>query len=142
MSARQVLITRRIKWKFDAKDFLEDTVNGVTGVIPLLTFEANSLVMSVKAYVKSAVTGSTAETVGDGTDVDGYLVDGFAAATGFFPKTYAAASAATEFFGAYAAQGDSMEAKFYNAGDSVDLVLTGTATAGELDFYIDYMVLE
>ena len=68
MSARQTTIVRRVTWKFDAKPFLEDTVSGATGAITLMPIEAKTIVKSVKAYVKTPVAGSSAETVGDGPD--------------------------------------------------------------------------
>lgn len=128
-------------WKFEGQA-LENQVVGATGAITIFEFPAKTVIHSVKAYVKSAVTGATSEIVGDLVDDNGYLVDGFAAATGFFPKTYAAASAGTEFFGALASTGDAIESIYYATANKVVLTLAGTATAGEIDFYIEHTVLE
>lgn len=131
---------RRVTWKFSGQT-QEDIVVGATGAIELFAIPANTLIKSVKAYVKSAVTGATAEVVGDNDSANGYLIDGFAAATGFFPKSYDATTSATEFPGAYQLAGSSDEAKLYTAAKSLLLTLSGTATAGEIDFYIEYMAL-
>lgn len=118
-----------------------------TGVIPILSLPANSLVHSVKAHVLTAAAGSTAEEVGDGTDVDGYLVDNFAAVAGVYPASAedvtcgimqkATTAGATDALDV----SNSPEKKFYSAADTVDYKISGTATAGKIRFYVEFEVL-
>lgn len=118
-----------------------------TGVIPIASLPANSLVHRVQAHVQTLVAGSTAEEVGDGNDVDGFLVDNFASATGVYPLSaedvtcgaYAKASTAGATDALDASRSEAK--KFYSAADTVDFKLTGTATAGKIRFEVEFEVL-
>lgn len=148
MLVKRDRVTKRVKWVFNAAapfNASESEVKtGATGAIELLALPAASVVHSVKAYVKTPVTGATSEVVGDADSANGWLLDGFAASAGFFPKHY---QAATEFIGAYsfvenADDSQGQASKLYAAARTLLLTLGGTATAGEIDFYIDFTVLE
>lgn len=115
-----------------------------TGVIPIFTIPDTCKILKVSAQVLTAVTGSSAEEVGDGNDVDGYLVDNFAASAGAYP-----ASAEDVTCGVYqkattagatdaADVSNSAESKYYASSDTVDFKISGTATAGKIRFFIDF----
>lgn len=118
-----------------------------TGVIPIFSAPANTIVYSVKAEVLTLVAGSTAEEVGDGTDVDGFLVDGFAAATGIYPTSAEAAECGVFQKATTAGATDALdvsnseEIKVYSSADTIDYKISGTATAGKIRFYVDFEVL-
>lgn len=122
----------------------------LTGTIPVFTTGAKCLVHSVKASVLTLVAGSTAEIVGDGDDDNGFLEDGFAAATGVYPL-YSGDPSAT-FAGAYsydknAGATDALDvdtqpkAKYYAASDTIDFKISGTASAGKIVFLIDFEIV-
>lgn len=118
-----------------------------SGTIPIFSAPANCLIRSVRAQVLTAVTGATSEILGDGTDTDGYLVDGFAANTGTYPTSAedvnigvfmkATTAGATDA----ADVSNSAEIKVYGSADTIDFVLGGTATAGKIRFYVDFEVV-
>jgi hypothetical protein len=121
--------------------------SAATGTIAIFSAPANTLIHSVVAHVLTAVTGSSAETVGDGSDADGFLVDGFAASTGVYPLSaedancgvYAKATTA----GATDA-GDvsnSSEKKLYGSADTIDFIISDSASAGKIRFIVDFEVL-
>lgn len=118
-----------------------------TGTLAIASLPANSLVHSVRAHVMTAVTGATSEIVGDGTDTDGYLVDGFAANTGVYPLSAedvncgimqkATTAGATDALDV----SNSAEKKFYSSADTIDFIIGGTATAGKIRFSVEFEVL-
>lgn len=121
-----------------------------TGVIPIFSAPANCLVHAVAAEVLTLVAGSSAEELGDGTDVDGYLVDGFAAATGYFPL-HVQESAAT-FSGVFQFDSDagvtdaadvtkSPKKILYGSADTIDYKISGTATAGKIRFFVEFSIV-
>lgn len=118
-----------------------------TGVIPIFSAPAATLIKSVEAYVLTAVTGSTAEELGDGTDVDGFLVDGFAASTGLYPASAEDANCgvfqkATTAGATDAADvSNSSEVKLYASADTIDFKISGTATAGKILFLVNFEIL-
>ena len=118
-----------------------------TGVIPIFSAPANCLIHKVMAHVQTLVAGSTAETLGDGADVDGYLLDSFAANAGIYPL-----SAEDVLIGVYQKAttagatdpldvSNSPEMKLYASADTIDYVITGTATAGKIRFDVDFEIL-
>lgn len=96
------------------------------GTIPVFTFPAKIFVKSVHALVETALTGATAAILGDGTATNGFLVDGFAGTAAFYNATGSSK-------GSYSGE------KYYSAADTMDLTLTGTATAGKIKFSVDYV---
>lgn len=118
-----------------------------TGVIPIFSAPANCLIHSAQAHVLTAAAGSTAEELGDGTDVDGYLVDNFAAVAGVYPMSAedvtcgilqkATTAGATDALDV----SNSPEKRLYSSADTIDFKLSGTATAGKIRFQIDFEVL-
>lgn len=119
----------------------------LTGVIPIFSAPAGTLIHSVRAQVITAVTGSSAEELGDGTDVDGYLVDGFAATAGIYPASAedvncgilqkATTAGATDALDV----SNSAEKRYYSSADTVDYKISGTATAGKIRFFVEYEVI-
>jgi hypothetical protein len=112
------VMTKTYVWKAS-----EDAV----GVIPVFTFPANVLIKSVHAKVDTIVAGASALEFGD-ADANGFLVNGFAGTVGVYNAT-------GTYKGAYNGE------KFYSAADTLDLTITGTASAGEVKFVIDYIAL-
>lgn len=100
----------------------------VTGTIPVFSFPAKVFVKDVRALVETEVAGSSAETLGDGAAATGFLVDGFAGTVGFYNATGAL-------------KGSFVGEKYYSAADTMDLILTGTASAGKIKFSVDYIAL-
>jgi hypothetical protein len=134
-------------WDADQTNLAADS-RTLTGVIPIFSAPADCVIKSVQAYVLTLVAGSSAEEVGDGTDVDGFLVDGFAAATGLYPLYVTDAS--STFAGAFvfdqnAGATDALDVntvpkdKLYTAADTIDFKITGTATAGKIRFVVKFM---
>jgi hypothetical protein len=121
--------------------------SAVTGVIPIFSAPANCVIHGVKANVLTAVTGSTAEEVGDGVDPDGFLVDNFAAGTGVYPPSAEAATCGVYQKASTAGATDpldvsnSPELKMYTAADTIDYTITGTATLGKILFSVEFEVL-
>jgi predicted aspartyl protease len=107
-----------------------------TGTIPIFNIPANSKVINVEALVDTAITGSTAEILGDGDDDNGYLVDAFAASTGL-----------KQADGAYmigvhdvALDVDTRkDDKIYLSADTIDFKITGNATAGKVTFFVTFV---
>ena len=131
-------------------DLSGDTNTTATGTIPFFSAPAACLIHSVSAYVVTAITGSSAEEVGDGTDVDGFLADGFAAVAGYYPLYNN--DVATTFVGAFqfdstAGATDAADVaitpkkKLYASADTIDFKISGTATAGKVIFTVDFEVL-
>lgn len=112
----------------------------VTGTIAIFSAPANCVIHKVAAEVLTAVTGATAETVGDGADVDGYLVDAFAATAGYYPTSVnqTACGVYQKVAGATDAADAAPEVMVYSAADTIDYVITGTATAGKIRFIVDF----
>lgn len=135
--------------------FLWDVLGGAghdskaaTGTIPIFSAPAGCKINKVVANTIVAVTGSTAEEVGDGVDPDGYIKDGFAASIAVLPL-----SAEDALIGAYqqkttagatdaADVSNSWESKVYAAADTIDYVITGTATAGKIEFLVEFEQLD
>lgn len=80
----------------------------------------NSMVLRVVHRVDEVMTGVTALEVGDGDDADGWIVSGL-----IDPAT--AGDFAADIDAAYPALGG----KIYTAGDTIDIAITGIATAGK-----------
>jgi len=137
---KKVKLQHKFQWEVGGVGVDSSTV---TGVIPIFSAPAGCLITSAKAYVQTAVTGSTAEELGDGTDVDGYLVDNFAASTGIYPTSVNDATCGVfmKVDGATDAADAAPEVKLYASADTIDFKITGTATAGKILFLIDFEVL-
>jgi hypothetical protein len=134
---------KRFLWDFAAGAGSDSSA--ATGTIAICSVPANSFVFSVEAEVVTAVTGSTAEEVGDGTDPNGWLVDGFAASGGFYPSSAATAASAgvlAQAAGATDAGDVTREGKLYASADTIDYVITGTATAGKIWFVVEFAVMQ
>jgi hypothetical protein len=134
---------QQVKFLWDFAGGAGANSSAATGTIALMTAPASSVIHAVKAQVITAVTGATAETVGDAGDVDGYLVDNFAANAGFYPS---ATNAATN--GVYMQAAGTTDAadvcpenKAYSTATAINFILSGTATAGKIQFLIDFEVL-
>lgn len=118
-----------------------------TGVIPIFSAPANCKINKVSAQVLTLVAGSTAEEVGDGTDVDGYLVDNFAAATGSYPPSVEHATCGVFQKASSAGVTDALdvsnsaETLTYTTADTIDFKITGTASAGKIRFLIDFEIV-
>ena len=141
---KHVMQTAEYLWDFDVTNTAAES-HADTGVVAIFSAPANCLVHSVKALVETLVAGATAEEVGDGTDVDGFVVDGFAAATGLFPLYVT--DAASTFAGAFtldqnAGVTDALDVntvskdKLYASADTIDYKISGTATAGKIRFFV------
>lgn len=142
------------KFKKHYHTFLWDVANGAgadsataTGVIPIFSAPANCLIHSCGANVITAVGGSSAEELGDGTDVDGYLADGFAANAGVYPT-----SAEDSFCGVFSKAttagatdaldvSNSLEKKLYSSADTIDWKISGTATSGKVRFFVEFEIV-
>ena len=139
--AKKVMQTQRYLWDFANGTGADGST--ATGTIPIFSMPANSVVYGVQAYVIAAVTGSSAEEVGDGTDVDGYIVDNFAAGTGFYPTSAEAATCGVfqKVPGTTDAADVAPEYNVYASADTIDYKITGTATAGKILFLVHFAVL-
>lgn len=137
-------LTHKILWELNNNDA---DFSDATGTLAIFSVPAGCVIHSVRANVITAVTGATSEIVGDGSDTNGYIVDGFAAATGVFPLC--AQDAATTFVGAYqfnqvAGATDAADVtnvptgKLYASADTIDFIIGGTATAGKIEFIIEF----
>jgi hypothetical protein len=119
-------------------------VSTAIGTIKIFEIPANSAVCDVKAYVETGMLGASAATLGDVTDPDGFLTNGFATSTGLYPSN---AQAAT-YGGAYSfvTEGSTKVkiagCKAYATAKDLSLVLTGTATVGKIRFLIDFLQLK
>ena len=120
-----------LKGQVSSETFLYEVGNrnadssAVVGTINILSVPANVYVKDVHAFVETPIAGTSAEVLGDGAATNGFLVDGFAGTAGFYS---ASGSLKGSFDGA----------KFYSSADTLDLVLTGTATAGKIRFLVEY----
>ena len=121
--------------------------SATSGVIQMFSMPASTVVHRVWAQVITAVTGATATEVGDGNDVDGFIKTFFGQNTGIYPV-----SAEDAICGAYqqattagatdaADVSNSAEEKLYTSADTIDLKLTGTATAGKIRVFVEFTVL-
>lgn len=139
------ILVKETLWELDNKSA---DLYAATGTLVIASVPANCYVKSVTAAVLTAVTGATAEIVGDGTNDDGYLEDGFAASTGLFPKNVN--DTATEFVGAFmrdsnAGGTDAADVsvtpayKHYTSADTIDFKISGTATAGKIRFLVEFV---
>ena len=135
-------LTHKFLW--DAAAGAGADSSALTGTIPIFSAPANCVIHAARANVLVAVTGSTAEELGDGTDPDGYLVDAFAAATGLSPTSVNDADCGVfmKVAGATDALDAAPEEKMYASADTVDYVITGTATSGKILFELEFSVLE
>ena len=139
---RQVL-EHRFVWDFAGG--LGSDSSTATGTIPVFSAPAKCMVLAAEANVVTAMTGSSAEELGDGSDPNGWLLDGFAASAGFYPTSAATAASAgvyAQAAGATDALDVTREGKFYSSADTIDFEITGTATAGKVVFIIKFMRLE
>jgi len=119
-------------------------ISSVTaGAKTLLALPAKATVLSVSAYVETAVVGGTM-VVGDATDPDGYLLEGFEGTIGFYPIKHA--TAATTKAGAYviATEGSTavelVGGKYYASATNLLLTLGDAVTAGKVWFIVNFMV--
>jgi hypothetical protein len=146
---KNVVLQKQFLWDFDVTNTAADS-RAATGTIAIFSAPANCLIKSVKAHVITAVTGATSEIVGDGNDTNGYLEDGFAANTGFYPLYDQ--DPATTFIGAYMLDStdggtDALDVsivhkdKFYSSADTIDFIIGGTATAGKIRFVVEFMAV-
>lgn len=147
---KNVLLKESFLWDADKTNADADSV-ALTGTIAAFSLPAKSLVKKVWAHVITGVTGSSSEILGDGSDDNGYLEDGFAASAGVYPLYHQ--DAASTFVGAYGFDStdgatDALDVsivpkeKYYASADTIDFVIGGTATAGKIRFYCEFMVLE
>lgn len=140
-------ITKNFVWELGQADRSLADASAATGTIQVLAVPANSVVHAVSAHVLTAVTGASAEEVGDTSDPDGWLKDNFAAGLGYKPLSaeaadigdYAQALTAGAIDATDASR--SREAKYYSTAGSVDYKITGTATAGKIKFIVEFEVL-
>ena len=143
-----IIQSQEFLWSLTTGDAADSAV--ATGSVPIFSIPADTVIRAVTAHVITLVAGSTAEIVGDGADDNGYLLDGFAAATGIFPL-YRQGAAAT-FVGAYlfdsqAGGTDALDvsiegkAKLYTSADTIDYDIAGTATAGKIRFTVEFQRL-
>lgn len=139
--AKKSYQVQRYLWDFAGGSGSDSST--ATGTIQMFSMPANSIVYGVQAYVITAVTGSTAEEVGDGTDVDGFVVDNFAAATGFYPTSAEDATCGVfqKVPGTTDAADVAPEYKLYASADTIDYKISGTATAGKILFLVHFAVL-
>ncbi len=100
---------------------------GVTGVIPVLSMPAKTLIRKVDVYTQTITSGASAMTLGD-ADADGFMIDGFKGTVGAYSGTGSLKGA----FEGY---------KFYSSADTIDLTITGTASAGKIKFVIEGIAL-
>lgn len=134
---------KRFLWDFAAGTGADSSAS--SGTIAICSLPAKSMVYAVEAEVITAVTGATAEEVGDGSDPNGWLLDGFAANAGFYPSSAATAASAgvyAQAAGATDAGDVTREGKLYTSADTIDFVLSGTATAGKIMFVVEFAVME
>ena len=128
------------RWEVGNVNADSDTV---TGAIPLISMPAGSMVSNIWANVVTPAAGSSAETVGvSNGDVDGFLIDAFAATASFYPLPYGAADSYAGVFLSPAVSAASVQIagpRAFLVADTVDFIVTGTATAGKIDFYIEFM---
>lgn len=98
---------------------------------------AGSVVQDVVVKVGTAWVGGTKVEIGDGTDVDGWI----SATQGATASLTAGATIRAG--GAYAIGGTDATAKalgkVYAAADTIDVLLTGTYTAGTADVFVRYI---
>ena len=98
---------------------------------------AGSVVQDVVVKVGTAWVGGTKVEIGDGTDVDGWI----SATQGATASLTAGATIRAG--GAYAIGGTDATAKalgkVYAAADTIDVLLTGTYTAGTADIFVRYI---
>lgn len=131
--------TKIITWKVGDKT--KDFRNAFSAAaLPIWTIPAKTLIYDVSAFVTTAVTGdATAFIVGDGTDDNGFLTQGFAEATG--PHAFGYNNDA--YRGAYLTNTATVTtAKYYSTADTLDVVMvTDSATplaTGEINFLIEF----
>lgn len=141
------LNSQTIHWKCAGSGSEFDSVVSASGTHTLFTLPAYSVVEGIYAVVKTAVTGSSAVSVGDASNTSGYLETGFQSATGMFPsyKSGATSSYAGDYLNPmalYSADNQANGRKFNSSATALQMVLTGTCTAGEIDFVVPFRVFE
>lgn len=139
------LVRHRKKFLWDVAGGSGSDSSAVTGTVAICSLPAKSFVYAVEAEVITAVTGSTAEEVGDGSDPNGWLLDAFAANAGFYPSSAATAASAgvyAQAAGATDALDVCREGKLYTSADTIDFEISGTATAGKIRFIVEFAVME
>jgi hypothetical protein len=134
-----------IKWKCGGSGSQFDSVVSAAGTHTMFTLPAYSVVENVYMLVKKAVAGSTGLTIGDAGNTDGYLETGFYGSTGMFPsyKSGATSSYAGDYLNPmalYSADNQANGKKFYSTATALQMVLTGTCTAGEADIGVAFRV--
>lgn len=139
---KYVELTKKFTW--DVAAGIGSDSHADTGSVTVFSVPANCVVKSVRAFVETGVTGSTAEKVGDGSDDDGWLLDGFAAVAGGYPMSaedqYAGVYSKAETAGAVDATDVSRSDadKLYSTADSIIYKITGTASAGRITFVVKF----
>lgn len=146
---KNMVLQKQFLWDADQTNLAADS-RTLTGTIAIFSAPANCAIKSIKAHVITAVTGATSEIVGDGTDTNGFLEDGFAANAGYYPLHVQEVSAT--FAGAFTYDSDAgvtdaadvsivPKDKFYSSADTIDFVIGGTASAGKIRFVVEFMAL-
>lgn len=129
---------------FSVGDKDADIQSGAAGVHEFFAIPANVAILDVAAYVETALLGSTAAVVGDGSNDDGYLENGFATVIKYHPEKVKLSTYAGAYTGAV--EGASFVkwegGKYYAAADTLDFKLTGTATVGKVRFFVKFMQLK
>jgi len=108
------------RWMSHAFVYGDQSSSVVSIHVPPMTF-----VMRVALLIGAAFTGTTAVTVGDGDDVDGWIASGT-----ITPTT--AGDMAVDNDAALSEVG-----KLYEDGDTIDITFTGVATAGSGKVFIE-----
>lgn len=103
------------RWISQAYTFADISASTVTMQIP-----PGSRVLRVRHEVDVAFTGVTAMVVGDGDTANGWIVSGV-----ITPGT------AGDFVGDVDSTFEGAGGKLYQSGDTIDIDMTGIATAGE-----------
>jgi hypothetical protein len=99
--------------------------------------DAGKTVLEVRTWVKTAFAGATKVDIGDGTDADGYLIQGQLdpAVAGSFHRSFRYAS---EDVGGVATPNAYAGGKYYSATGRIIVLLDITPTAGELIVEVVY----
>jgi hypothetical protein len=138
---------KTVHWKCAGSGSQFDSVVSASGTHTIFTLPAYSVVENIYFLVKTAVAGSSAVTVGDASNPDGYLETGFQSATGMYPsyKSGATSSYAGDYLNPmalYSADNQANGKNFYSDATALQMVLTGTCTAGEGDIGVAFRVFE
>lgn len=133
-------MTQEFLWDVTAGASADSTLS--SGTINIFSVPAGTVIFSVNSNVETVVSGSSSEIVGDGGDTNGYLVDGFMNATGLSWATLFVANIGDYLLADNSDVASGPAIKFYSSADTIDFIVAGSATAGKVRFFIDFMVME